>query len=262
MLEKNPFPGETIHSGPYRLGKSVDDANTYRAGHPLALKVLERAKAIATGHEEIEFDLSSSGKNIAALARLVGEAGWMTCTRVSVTALDVEDIIVLVGKTDEGEVLDDDQCRRMLDLTGIKIRAVDINPEVRAASKALTMKSVTQQVEEANARGAVWLDEEVEKLDRWAEDRRSALKGVLDELDTEVKENKKAARIAPNLPDKLELQKKQRNLEMKRDEAWRSFDAASREIDQKKETLLDDIARRLQQSISEETIFEIRWRLK
>jgi len=49
---------------------------------------------------------------------------------------------------------------------------------------------------------------------------------------------------------------------LKRDEAWRSFDAASREIDQKKEMLLDDIGRRLQQHISEECIFEIRWRLK
>ena len=36
----NPFPGETIHPGPYRLGKNVEDANTYRVGHPLAQRVL------------------------------------------------------------------------------------------------------------------------------------------------------------------------------------------------------------------------------
>ncbi len=40
FLTAIPFPGETIHPGPYRLGKSVEDANTYRVGHPLAQRVL------------------------------------------------------------------------------------------------------------------------------------------------------------------------------------------------------------------------------
>jgi hypothetical protein len=33
MLHSNPFPGEKIHPGQYRMGKVVDDANTYRVGH-------------------------------------------------------------------------------------------------------------------------------------------------------------------------------------------------------------------------------------
>ncbi|MCL2660386.1 MAG: DEAD/DEAH box helicase [Acidobacteriaceae bacterium] len=36
QLERNPFPEEQIHSGPYRMGRNVEDANTYRIGHPLA----------------------------------------------------------------------------------------------------------------------------------------------------------------------------------------------------------------------------------
>ena len=47
-LTSNPFPGETIHPGPYRLGKNVEDANTYRVGHPLAQRVLAQAKALAS----------------------------------------------------------------------------------------------------------------------------------------------------------------------------------------------------------------------
>jgi hypothetical protein len=106
------------------------------------------------------------------------------------------------------------------------------------------------------------MEEELEKLDRWADDKRTTLRSVLDELDLEVKELKKTARNAPNLPEKLEKQKKLRQLEVKRDEAWHFFDIASREIDEKKESLLDDISRRMQQKITKENIFEIRWRLK
>ena len=45
---RQPFPGETIHPGPYRIGKRVEDVNTYRVGHPLAQRVLDRAKAAST----------------------------------------------------------------------------------------------------------------------------------------------------------------------------------------------------------------------
>ena len=50
MLQRNPFPGETIHPGPYRMGKGVEDANTYRVGHPLAQRVLERGQGPEACH--------------------------------------------------------------------------------------------------------------------------------------------------------------------------------------------------------------------
>jgi hypothetical protein len=34
VLETNPFGDEHIHSGPYRMGRNVEDANAYRIGHP------------------------------------------------------------------------------------------------------------------------------------------------------------------------------------------------------------------------------------
>jgi hypothetical protein len=110
-----------------------------------------------------------------------------------------------------------------------------------------------------SAKNGEWFDAEMDKLDRWAEDRRTALKAELDELDQTIKDTKKAARLAPNLPDKLELQRKLRSLETKRDEAWRAYDAASRDVDRQKDGLLDEIGRRLEQKTSNDSLFTIRW---
>src|SRR5262249_42017059 len=41
VLTRNPFPEETIHPGPYRSGKNVEDANLYRVGHPLAQRIIQ-----------------------------------------------------------------------------------------------------------------------------------------------------------------------------------------------------------------------------
>jgi hypothetical protein len=57
----------------------------------------------------------------------------------------------------------------------------------------------------------------------------------------------------------LERQRAVRTLEEKRDKAWKDYDAAAREIDRKKDALLDDIERRLDQRIDEQPLFTFRW---
>lgn len=261
-LTRNPFPGETIHPGPYRLGKNVEDANTYRVGHPLAQRVLAQAMALNPPTAEVVFDYSCGKKNIAALASLIGKSGWLTCSRFGVQSLDSEDTLILAGFTDSQDPLDESACRRLFDLPGW----VTATPAVSATFQGLladaTARRQAEFLEALAAKNGQWFDSEMEKLDRWADDRRTALKAELEELDQEIKETKKAARMAPNLPEKLELQRKLRGLETKRDEAWRAYDTASRDIDRQKDALLDEISRRLEQKTECKMLFTIRWTVK
>jgi hypothetical protein len=110
-------------------------------------------------------------------------------------------------------------------------------------------------------KNGVWFDAEMDKLDRWADDQRRSLKADLEELDAKIKEIKKEARSAPNLPTKLDLQRQLRQLEAKRNEAWKQFDESSRDLERKKDGLLDDISQRLNQKTEREDLFLIRWQL-
>ncbi len=260
-LHTNPFPGETIHSGPYRLAKNVEDANTYRIGHPLAQRVLGLGRELSTPPAEIAFDYTGAGKNIAILKSLVGQSGWLTCSRFTMEALEAEDHLLLTGITDDGTELDSSQCRRFFDLPG-RIIADTVAPTVITERLATAAANQRQQLlEEQTARSGNWFDEEMDKLDRWAEDRRNSLKSELDRLDLELKDARKAARLAGTLPEKLERQRAVRTLETKRDEAWRTFDQASRDIDHQKDALLDEIAQRLEQTAEHTHLFTIRWQL-
>jgi hypothetical protein len=111
-------------------------------------------------------------------------------------------------------------------------------------------------------RDAQWFEAEIEKLDRWADDRRASLRAELAELDEALKEAKKLARFAPNLPEKLARQRAVRQLDEKRDSAWRTYDQASREIDRAKDALLDEISQRLEQRIEQTPLFVLRWMVK
>lgn len=260
-LRRNPFPGETIHPGPYRLAKEVEDANTYRIGHPLAQRLLDRAKALAVPAAEVTFWLSDGGKRISFLQPFIGAAGWMTLRQATISGLEPEDELIFAAFTDAGEPLDAEQCRRLFDLDATLGDGCEIDASMSARVEGAYAQAKASVLDELSQRNADWFDEEMTKLERWAEDLRASLKGQLEELEAALKETRRNARSAPTLPDKLELQRSVRKLETKRDEAWREYDRAGRELDAKKETLLDDISRRLEQHMEEREIFTIRWRI-
>lgn len=67
--------------------------------------------------------------------------------------------------------------------------------------------------------------------------------------------------LAPTLLEKLERQRAARTLEAKREEAWRAYDQAGRESDRRKDNLLDEISRRLEQRVEQEQLFALHWKL-
>ena len=261
MLERNPFPGETIHPGPYRMGKSVEDANTYRVGHPLARRVLAQGKALVVQPGEVTFRYRDAGKNIAILEPLVGRRGWLTCVGFTVSALESEDHVIFAGQTDQGEALDEAQCRRLFDLPGEMCGVAAQLPNIQSALEDAATRRRQEVLDGIAMKNGHLFEAEMDKLDRWAEDRRASLKAELDELDETIKETKRAARLAPNLPEKLERQRALRQLEANRHDAWKAFDEAAREIDQQKDALLDEISQRLQQKTEQATLFTLRWQV-
>ena len=261
-LTSNPFPGETINPGPYRLGKHVEDANTYRVGHPLAQRIIAQGKTLSLSPAEVTFDYSGSARKIAVLTPLVGKSGWLTCTSLSVNALETEEHLILAGVADNGDVLDEGQCRKLFDVSGVTGETLAIPTTTLPLLKDATTRRQSELLTAMSAKNGEWFDIEMDKLDRWAEDRRTSLKADLEELDQSIKDAKKSARLAPNLPEKLEIQRTLRGLETKRDEAWRAYDSASRDVDKQKDALLDEISRRLQQQTTCETLFSLRWRVK
>jgi superfamily II DNA or RNA helicase len=262
VLHTNPFAGETIHPGPYRMGKAVEDANTYRVGHALAQRLLQRSADLDPHPARVTFYLSGGRRKIAILEALVGKEGWLACDRLTMHALETEDVLVLAGISDDGQVLDEHQCRRLLDLPGILGSAVRVTDSVAEQLAELITGQRAAILNQLTSKNGHWFDGEMDKLDRWAEDRRAALKAELDELDATLKEQRRSARGAPNLPEKLALQKEIRTLESRRGEAWRSYDTQSRDIDKQKEALLDEIGKRMEQRTDTRRLFVLHWGLE
>lgn len=261
-LLKNPYSDLKIHPGPYRIGKAIDDSNVYRIGHPLAQRIIEECKKQELPSVELTFDYTNTIKKISTLEPYVGQSGYMLGRVLSVTSFDVEEFVQLSAITQSGNVLSKDICERFFSLpasiSGSKANTPDtVIDELEGHLKAHQL----QVIDEIGQRNANYFEIELEKLDLWGEDRRNSLKITLKDLDQQIKDIKKQARLAPNLPEKLKLEKERKKLESERDTAWREYDGAAKEIEQSKDRLIEQIEQKLQQELIKNDLFLIKWNL-
>lgn len=259
VLETNPFGNEHIHNGPYRMGRNVEDANTYRIGHPLAQQVLQQCLALETPASEITFQLSKSGKKVSILNSHLGQAGWLVCAKFSVQSFEAEDHILLAAVQDDGQVLEEDACKRLFDLPA-EVGETVLPVPVPALETQL-QEQQNKVLEEVNQRNNQWLDQETNKLDRWSEDLKFALDQEIKDLDQQIREAKRASTAAVTLADKLVHQKMLKALQATRNEKRKDLFIAQDEVEARRDALIAGIEARLSMGQQSESIFTIRWRL-
>lgn len=257
VLQHRPAGCPDIPDGPYHLGRNFGDAHRYRLGHPLAQHVVTAASERVLPDALVMFDYTRWGIQAEVLKPLIGKSGVLVLHKIVVSGADAEDHLIFAGLADDGSLLTDEQARRLMTLPANQESGhpVELPTKVSKTIEA-EMSKILHGISE---RQAVWFDEEMEKLDKWADDKRTNLKMNLRDLDDELKELKKNIRQASNLPDKIALQRKAKQLETKRDEAWRDYDDGAREIERLKDDLIDRVEARLAQEVEEIEIFSIRW---
>lgn len=260
LLKNNPFSAEKIHPGPYRIGKNIEDANVYRINHPLAQNIINKCKNDILEPAHLIFNYSKSEKKISILQELVGQTGWLYIKCVSITTFETEDHLILSAVTHDGIVLESDQCNRLFSLPAeIKQSQIAIEQQFESVLNDDLKKQLSSILDDVGQRNSKFFDIELDKLDKWGEDRRNSLKVTLKELDDQIKEKKKEGRLAPNLPEKLKFEKERKQLEAERDKAWHEYDGAAKAIEKSKDELIDQIESRLKQQLSEEILFTIKW---
>lgn len=176
-----------------------------------------------------------------------------------IKTFETEDHLLIAGVRDDGVALESTQCKRLFDLSGAVLESVLPTAQTEMEEQMnLKQVAIMQKISATNGK---WFDAEIEKLDRWADDHRKSMKVALDELEENIRAGKREARLAPNLPEKLQIQQRVRQLESRHTEALLAYKEACRTIDAKKDTLLDETSNRLQQQAERQDLFLLRWRL-
>ena len=207
-LNNNPFPTDDIDSGPYKIGKNVEDAHVYRPGHPLAQRILSEIKAKQSADAEIVFDYSHNEAIVSVLAPLVGKGGVLKVTSYTVEAFEAEDAIVISAVDENEEAIDPEIIKKIFSLSAVSVTPRQVMPELHKKLDGLEQRFVSILFAQIAERNGKFFDDEIDKLDNWAEDKRRSLKIQLKEYDDQIMTLKREGRTALNLPEKLTAQKR------------------------------------------------------
>jgi len=250
-----------IELGRYELPRRSGDAHLYRINHPLARWGIEQAKARALNGARLVFDYNAHGAKISTLEAWRGKAGWLTVKLISVETLGNQEqhLLVAAGTTD-GVVLAEEDPEKLLRLPATTQAASLFNaPDATLLADVEARK--TALLRDVNERNLGYFEQEVQKLDAWADDLKLGLEQEIKEIDREIKEVRRTAATSPTLEEKLSWQKKQRELESKRSKLRRELFARQDEVEAQRNDLISQLEVQLQQQVEERTLFTVEWEL-
>lgn len=232
----------------------------YRPECELATRLIQQAQNRSLPVAHLRFDYAAHGTIISTLEPLRGRSGWLELSKLIVESLEKEEYLIFAGQLDDGTSLDDELLHKLISLAA---QVQDgTRSDLAVDLSALRAAEVNSRLEKVQTRNVRYFDEEVTKLDRWADDLKFGPERELKEIDREIADARRAATLAQALQEKLEAQKAIRALEAKRAKKRRELYEAQDAIDVQRSELITTLEKQLKQHITVEKVFEVRWVLQ
>jgi len=102
------YSGPDARQGWYNLDwkeAETADEHFYRPDHPLAHRLINQAIARQLPAAEVAFDYTNHPSKISVLEPLVGQSGWLEVSKLTVSAVEVDEFLIFAGRTDHKQAL-------------------------------------------------------------------------------------------------------------------------------------------------------------
>ncbi len=265
-------PATDIASGRYHLiSKSQPEAGTdrsedqgsflYRLSHPLGENVIHAGKTVATPPATLTFDISAHASRIHAVEALRGKSGYLTLQRLQIDSYEREEHLLFSGFDDDGASLDQETMEKLFGCDA-GIDDLPMVPDTIAARlEAESLRHAKATISLSLEQNSAHFNQAREKLEKWADDMVLAAEKALTDTKEQIKVLRRQARQALTLEEQHDIQEKLQKLErQQRRQRQEIFDVEDK-IMEKRDTLIEQLERRLSQKTETETLFTIRWQV-
>jgi hypothetical protein len=255
-LNASPFDHE-VRAGQYGLRRDDDDATHLRLNHPLTKGLLKKARTLDTPPVELRFDLTNNQGRVGALDGLHGKSGTLSLTRVEVKSLETTDHLLFTAVTNDGTVLKQEQCRKLMELPALA------SPETKHVSRDALAKDHEKLLQglglELKAKDTQHVTAEVLKLNRWAQDRQNTADRHLRDTKEKIQVINRESAATTEPTEHLRMQKKLRDYESRLRKQRAEIDRVYDKIEQERDKMIRDIEGRTKRTVTEEPIFTVRF---
>ena len=239
-----------------------EHAQVYRIGHPLAGQIIGKNIDAELPCHEVIFDYTHTPVKVSLLEQFIGKSGWLHVEKLSIDSFEQEDRLLIACFDEDGNEVFPDVAEHLFELQATEQTEQVLRPAgITSQCDGIVSRQRTDIIEENALRNQNYFEEEMDKLDSWAEDMKMSLERELTDLDTEIKLLKGQSKKLATLSEKVEAQRKIKDLENKRAEKRNALFSAQDEIDSRKEDLLSSVERMLNQKVEQKALFTLKWEL-
>jgi len=258
-------PSLDIPMGNYELITTQDTQSTsytYRINSNLGEYAINKALEKDLKSASIVFALSGYSAKISMLEPYINQSGYLKVVKLSINSLEFEEYLISIALDNDGNVLHKEFTDKLFSLKAIGVdetTTIDVaSQEIFSSHFEFEKENIFNSIELKNNE---LFDQEMEKLDLWADDLKLSLEVELKALEKEIKSRKTEARKITTLDEKVKFQRETANLEKKRNRLRRELYNQQDEIEQQKEELIDKVSAKLKQQIQKEELFTVTWKL-
>jgi superfamily II DNA/RNA helicase len=243
--------------------ESLPHAYIYRLTHPLGEWTINQAKNLSLQNAHVIFDYTNHETKISMVESLIGKSGTMILQKFSIESLERnEDYLLFVAVDENNEEIAGEMTQKLMQLSAATLQENSIINTTEATVnllKGLLNEERNDTIKKVNERNLTFFEQEVIKLDSWADDLKEGLEQTIKELDKEIKQVRRDAKIAATLEEKLSMQKQQRKLESLRNRSRKELFDKQDEVDERREELIDNLESKLSKKTEIENLFTIQW---
>lgn len=257
-LEKDIATGEYFFKSEPRKG-----ARQYRYSSDLCRWVISRAQSQNTPQSTLTFQIAGSNRASALAKRLRNQSGRLTVQKSTFTMKvgeenRKEDCLLFAGFTDNGELIDQEQLRDILDLHCVNVEKTKVDDTGLGKIIHNLQNELASQVQNRNASFFLQQEQIVEAARR---DFRATFDVKIREFHAKEGAAKKSARKASSTIDQLKFTREARQWQKRAEEADDEYRRQRNKFREESDIYLDNAAHALEAQQSIQELFTINWKI-
>ena len=187
--------------------------------------------------------------------------GYLTLQHLRISSFDDDEFLLFTAFDDHGGQIDPEVCEKLFNCDGTAEGTVSIPITWKEKLEQAAAIYVQAAIDKTMERNQHHFNEERDRLDKWVNDVELAAEKELKDNKSRIKALQREARQTPDLEEQRKLQEKIRILEKKQRKLRRDIFDIEDEVAEKRDQLIENLKRRMEQDSDVETLFSVRWRV-
>ena len=162
--------------------------------------------------------------------------------------------------TDDGQTLDQETCEKLFTVQASR-KATAINISAPGSLGDNAQRQIQAHIAELLQANQRLFNEERDKLEKWADDKLLATEEGLRETKAHIAQLKRDARKAATLQEQSDIQNELRELERRQRKQRQDVFTVEDEIIERRDALIDQLEKRIQQHTESSNLFTLKFRV-